>query len=189
MPIYKTSKEEILQKAAMVFRKKGYHHTSIQNLADACDLKKPHFYYYFKQGKPQIMEEVLKYIDGLMEKYVCELAYNEAYSPKLRLGKMLDRMNKFYLNGPGGCIFANTILETANVSERFKPIIKATFDKWANALQFVLQAKYEPAQAKKLAFSIIQDMEGGLMMYQLYGDEQFMKSAEARSVALLEENK
>jgi len=185
VPIYKTSKEEILQKAAMVFREKGYHHTSIQNLADACDLKKPHFYYYFKKGKPQIMEEVLKYIDGLMEKYVCELAYDEKYAPKERLAKMLNRMNKFYLNGPGGCIFANTILETANVSEAFKPIIKATFDKWATALQFVLQSKYEAEKAKKLAFSIIQDMEGGLMLFQLYKDEQFMTMAEERSVALL----
>jgi len=185
VPIYKTSKEEILEKASMVFREKGYHHTSIQNLADACGLEKPHFYYYFKKGKPQIMEEVLIYIDGLMEKYVCELAYDEKYTPKERLSKMLKRMNKFYLNGPGGCIFANTILETANVSERFKPIIIATFDKWAAALQYVLQAKYDAEKAKKLAYSIIQDMEGGLMMFQLYKDEQFMKMAEERSIALL----
>ena len=185
MPIYKTSKEEILEKAAMVFREKGYHHTSIQNLADACGLEKPHFYYYFKKGKPQLMEEVLKYMDGLMEKYVCELAYDEEHPPEKRLQKMLNRMNKFYLNGPGGCIFANTILETANVNDKFKPIIKVTFDKWAKALQFVLESKYEAEKAKKLAFSIIQDMEGGLMMYQLYTDEQFMKMAEKRSIALL----
>ncbi len=169
----------------MVFREKGYYHTSIKDLAEACELEKSHFYYYFKKGKPQIMEEVLQYIDGLMEKYVCELAYNEKYTPKERLGKMLDRMNKFYLNGPGGCIFANTILETANATEQFKPIIKATFDKWAKALKFVLSTKYEAVQAEKLAYSIIQDMEGGLMMYQLYKDEQFMKIAEERSIALL----
>jgi len=185
VPIYKTSKEEILVKASMVFREKGYHHTSIQNLAEACGLKKPHFYYYFKKGKPQLMEEVLKYIDSLMEKYICELAYDEKYTPENRLQKMLSRMNEFYLNGPGGCIFANTLLETANVSDRFKPIIKDTFDKWAKALQFVLAAKYEATEARKLAFSIIQDMEGGLMMYQLYNDEQFMKMAEERSIALL----
>ena len=169
----------------MVFREKGYYHTSIKDLAEACELKKSHFYYYFERGKPQIMEEVLQYIDGLMEKYICELAYNEKYLPKERLEKMLDRMNKFYLNGPGGCIFANTILETANATESFKPIIKATFDKWAKALKFVLISKYEDKQAEKLAFAIIQDMEGGLMMYQLYKDEQFMKIAEERSVNLL----
>jgi len=185
MPVYKTSKEEIIQKASIVFREKGYFHTSIKDLADACGLEKSHFYYYFKKGKPQIMEEVLQYIDGLMEKYVCELAYDEKYPPKERLGKMLERMNKFYLNGPGGCIFANTILETANATEQFKPIIKTTFDKWAEALKFVLASKYEDEQAKKLSFSIIQDMEGGLMMYQLYKDIQFMKIAEERSTALL----
>lgn len=186
MPVYKTSKEEILAKASMVFREKGYHHTTIKNLADACGLEKPHFYYYFKKGKPQIMEEVLKYMDDLMDKYICKLAYNEKYPPVDRLKKMLHRMNKFYLNGSGGCIFANTILETAHVNDQFKPIIKATFDKWAKALQFVLASKYETTEAKKLAFGIIQDMEGGILMYQLYGDETFPRRAEERSAALLQ---
>ena len=95
-------------------------------------------------------------------------------------------MNKFYLNGPGGCIFANTVLETANVSEQFKPIIMNTFNKWAKALQFILQTKYAAVEAKKLAFSIIQDLEGGVMMYQLFQDEEFTKLAEKRSIALLD---
>ncbi len=184
MPLYKTSKEEILVKAATVFREKGYFHTSIKDLADACGLKKPHFYYYFS-NKEELMQEVLLYVDRLMEKYVCELAYDESHPPINRLKKMLSRMNQFYLNGAGGCIFANTILETSNAEENFRPIIKATFDKWAKALQFVLQSEYEADKAKKLAFSIIQDMEGGLMMYQLYADEAFMKMAEERSISLL----
>ena len=183
MPVYKTSKAEILEKAAHVFRQKGYFHTTISDLAEACGIEKPHFYYYFK-NKKEIMEEVLKYIDDLMEKYVCEIAYNENFSPIDRLKKMIERMEQFYLRGKGGCIFGNTILETANVKEDFKPIVKATFDKWAKALQFVLQSQYEEKEAEKLAYSIIQDMQGGLMLYQLYEDDRFLKKASERSIAL-----
>ena len=186
MPVYKTSKAEILEKAAVVFREKGYFHTSIQDLAAACNVEKPHLYYYFKKGKSEMMMEVLKYVDGLMEKYICELAYNEKYSAKERLGKMLARMNKFYLTGQGGCIFANTLLETADATEIFKPIIKETFDKWAKALGFVLQEKHTEEKAMQLAYTIIQDMEGGLMMYQLYKDEKFLKLAAQRSASYLE---
>ena len=185
MPVYKTSREEILEKAANVFREKGYYHTSIEMLATACGIKKPHLYYYFKGGKEELMLEVLHYMDSLMEKYVCELAYNEKYPPENRLKKMLNRMTKFYLNGPGGCIFANTLLETANANEAFKPVIKRTFDKWSQALQHLLKNRYEADEAERLAYSIIQDMEGGLMLYQLYKKKDFLTGAEDRSVALL----
>lgn len=170
----------------MVFRERGYYHTTIKDLAEACDIKKPHLYYYFKNGKEEIMMEVLKYMDGLMEEYVCKLAYDEKHSPKSRLKKMLNRLNRFYLNGLGGCIFANTLLETANSNDNFKVLIKMTFDKWAAAIKFILQTKYEETEAEKLAYSVIQDMEGGLMMYQLYQKKEFMDLAEERSIALLD---
>lgn len=169
----------------MVFREKGYYHTSIQNLADACGLEKPHFYYYFKGGKPEIMREVLKYMDDLMEKYVCELAYDENYTPKERLRKMTQRMAKFYLNGKGGCIFGNTILETTNSKEDFGLTVKVTFDKWAKALKFILQSRYNEKESEKLAYAVIQDLQGALMLYQLYENKEFLQTAEERSVALL----
>jgi TetR/AcrR family transcriptional repressor of nem operon len=184
VPANKTSKKEILKKAAIVFRKKGYFHTTISDLATACEIEKPHFYYYFK-NKEEMMVEVLNYVDGLLEKYICDLAFDESFPPKERLSKMVERMNHHYLDGTGGCIFANTILETANVKEVFKPIVRRTFYKWAKALQFVLQSKYEENEAENLAYGIIQDLEGGLMLYQLYEDTVFMKSAAKRAIALL----
>ncbi|MEM6318929.1 MAG: TetR/AcrR family transcriptional regulator [Bacteroidota bacterium] len=185
MPVYKTSKEEILKKAAVVFRQKGYFHTSIDDLAKACGLKKPHFYYYFK-NKKELMEEVLRYVDRLMDKYICELAYDEKYSAAERLQKMLERMMKYYLTGKGGCIFGNTVLETANVNEDFKPIVKATFDNWAKAIAHILTDKYSEQEAQKMAFTIIQDLQGALVMYQLYGEDKHLVVPVERAKALLE---
>ena len=185
MPVYKTSKDKILEKAAAVFRVKGYFHTSISDLATACELEKPHFYYYFKNGKKEIMEEVLKYVDSLMEKYIWKLAYDDSYTPKDRLIKMTERLRKYYLNDKGGCIFGNTILETANTKDDFKAIITATFNKWEQALKHLFQTSYSPEKAEELAFTFIQDLQGGLMLFQLYGDVKFLELAEERSIALL----
>ena len=48
MPTIKTSKEEILQKSLLLIWEKGYHYTSIGDLAATLGMAKSHCYYYFK---------------------------------------------------------------------------------------------------------------------------------------------
>jgi len=186
MPVYKTSKIEILEKCTLVFREKGYYHTTISDLAKACAIEKPHFYYYFS-NKKHLMQEVLKYADTLLEEYICKIAYNDAYPPTARLGKMLTRQCHYFLDITGGCIFGNTILETANSDSDFKPFIQATFDKWSKAYAYVLKEKYSLEQAEELAYAIIQDFQGGMILYQLQGNAKHLKAAKRRALLLIED--
>ena len=184
MPAYKTSKTEILEKCTLVFREKGYYHTTIAELAKACNIKKPHFYYYFS-NKEHLMQEVLKYADSLLEEYICKIAYNDAYPPKARLEKMLARQYHYFLDIAGGCIFGNTILETANSDNNFKPLIRTTFNKWAKAYTYVLKEHYSMEQAEELAYAILQDFQGGMILYQLQGNTKYIESAKSRALLLL----
>jgi len=184
MPTYKTSRAELLKKCTLVFREKGYYHTTFADLAKACDIEKPHFYYYFS-SKRHLMQEVLKYSEGLVEDYICTLAYNDAFPPKARLDKMLDRQVRYFIDLKGGCIFGNTVLETANSEPSFKPFVQSTFDKWAKAFVYVLVTKYEMEKAEELAYSILQDFQGGMMFYQLQDDIKFLEAAHKRASQLL----
>jgi len=51
----------ILDKAGMLFWQKGYHSTSMKDIANACKCKPANFYNYFK-GKEDILYEVIKSI-------------------------------------------------------------------------------------------------------------------------------
>jgi len=184
MPVYKTSKAEILEKCTLVFREKGYYHTSIKELAAACDIKKPHFYYYFS-SKKHLMQEVLKHADTLVEDYMCTLAYNDDYPPKARLEKMLDRQLRYFLDFKGGCIFGNTILETAQSEPDFKPFVQSTFEKWAKAFAYVLSTQYPMEEAQDLAYFIVQDFQGGSMLYQLHGDSKYLEASKKRALQLI----
>ena len=61
MPTIKTSKEEVLQKSMLLIWQKGYHDTSIGDLAISLGMHKSHFYYYFKD-KEDLMKEILSYM-------------------------------------------------------------------------------------------------------------------------------
>ncbi len=185
MPIYKTSKAEILEKCTLVFREKGYYHTTISGLAKACGIEKPHFYYYFS-SKKHLMQEVLKYSDSLVEEYICTLAYDDTYPAKARLEKMLDRQLRYFLDFKGGCIFGNTILETANSEPDFKPFVHSTLEKWAKAFAYVFTSKFPLEEAEAAGYAIIQDFQGGAMLYQLTNESKYLQAAKTRAMKLFE---
>ena len=47
MPIQKVTKEEVVRQALLLFKKQGYHRTSMSDLATVCGLLKGSFYHYF----------------------------------------------------------------------------------------------------------------------------------------------
>ena len=66
MPVQKITREEILLKAQAVFRKQGYYHTSMNELAEACSLQKGSFYHYFP-SKESLMKEILESVQAYLK--------------------------------------------------------------------------------------------------------------------------
>ena len=54
-------KELILSEAANLFAEKGYYGLGLSELLKRCDIPKGSFYYYFPNGKIQLIQEVLEY--------------------------------------------------------------------------------------------------------------------------------
>ena len=54
-------RERILEEAEKLFSQKGYYGLSLSELLARCDIPKGSFYYYFPQGKIQLIQETLRY--------------------------------------------------------------------------------------------------------------------------------
>jgi TetR/AcrR family transcriptional regulator, transcriptional repressor for nem operon len=185
MPVLKTSKEEVILKSSQIIRQRGYASTSMNDLAKACDIQPSHFYYYFK-NKEDLMSEVLAYSAKYFQERIVIYADDLTISPTERLEKMLKRAVRLFMFGEGGCIMGNTVLETAHNDPSFLPIIKQFFDDFIVALTKVYQAKYAEEFARELAEQVVQDIEGGIMLAQLYKDERFMMKAFQRAIKHLD---
>lgn len=83
MPIQKIAREEILAKLLKVFRSRGYHHTSMTDLANALRLFKGSFYHYF-DSKETLMKEVLSSVNILPKESVFPLLMIRYYYLKQR---------------------------------------------------------------------------------------------------------
>lgn len=84
-------KELILSQAAQLFAEKGYYGLGLSELLKRCDIPKGSFYYYFPNGKIQLIQEVLEYSYRKMRSGIGSWIYGEP-SALAAFTKMLDRL-------------------------------------------------------------------------------------------------
>jgi AcrR family transcriptional regulator len=173
MPLQKITKEEIMQRSLLVFLKQGYHKTTMDDLAKACGLFKGSFYHYFS-SKEALMKAVLEASLDFVEKNVFSYAYASDLSATERLEKLFDAQQQMLLGYEGGCLFANTVLETVLVVPEFKEVLNAFFDKWENALVHIFKHEMDEDQAQKKAQHIIINIEGAMILVVLRNDNQYL---------------
>jgi TetR/AcrR family transcriptional regulator, lmrAB and yxaGH operons repressor len=176
MAIKKTSKEEILKESIKLFKDKGYYNTSMSNIADACGLIKGSIYHHFK-SKDEIGLESLKYIRNYFEENIFCIAYKNDLTSKEKIELFIKKIDEYFLNSVGGCLFGNLALELSSENVIFKDEIKSYFLSWENALMYILKDKYEDIEAKALSKGFVASLQGEIMMMNLYdSNENYLKT-------------
>lgn len=185
MPKQKTSRNEILEQAIRLFKEKGYHHTSMADISQACGLLKGSLYHYFK-NKDDIGVEALKYLHQMVVENVFSIAYLSDRSDREKLQLFVQKVDDYFLESKGGCLFGNLSLELSSKDEVFRKIIRENFMEWTEAIKQMLKAKYGEAKAEELAKEFIALTEGAVMMMNLYGNSKEYLKVGQKLVALLD---
>lgn len=176
MAIKKTSKEEILKESIKLFKYKGYYNTSMSNIADACGLIKGSIYHHFK-SKDEIGLESLKYIRNYFEENIFSIAYKNDLKSKEKIELFTKKIDEYFLNSVGGCLFGNLALELSSENVIFKDEIKSYFLSWENALMYILKDKYEDIEARALSKDFVASIQGEIMMMNLYdSNKNYLKT-------------
>ncbi len=178
MPTIKTSKEEVLQKSLLLIWQKGYHYTSIGDLATALGMHKSHFYYYFKD-KEDLMKEILSYMLEQFTQMLKRIVENTELDTAGKLQKLASKMARFYdFNGyTNGCLMANTALESVGKDYAFLPIVRKFFSTFIEYLTQIYSEKYPAEEAATMAVQAVQEFEGALLLTRLFADENYLKQA------------
>jgi AcrR family transcriptional regulator len=184
MPLQKITKEDILLRSLDVIRRQGYYNTSMENLADACGLKKGSFYHHF-ESKEALMKAILEGIRKYLNANVFSIAFEENGTEAERLSKLLSMLKKSLLSREGGCFLGNTTLETAPHVPEFADVLRGIFSDWTAALQQLYSARYAPDAAFSVARQTMMEFEGAVMMSNLYNDETILRQAYERALARL----
>lgn len=180
MPVNKTTREQIIYASTRLFRRRGYYRTSMKDLTAELKLTKGAFYHHFKD-KADLMRACLEATRELAERRVFSVVANQEVAFSERVTLMASGIRRLFSYQDGGCFVANTALETAQVEDTFLEEIRTFMEQWRTALERMLEdAGYPEKEWKERSGMLVADLEGSIVLMQVYRDETYLEKAISR---------
>jgi TetR/AcrR family transcriptional repressor of nem operon len=170
----KMDRKELLQNSLSVFKTKGFHATSISDLAQANGLLKGSLYHYI-ESKEALMEEILLALKSYYTEKVFTLAYKDSLTLEERIDRLAEEATTVFTEEEGGDFIVNIGIETLNTHPQFNRIIQEFFKEWFRAMSYLfIELGYPKKQAQIKAQIIVAEIEGSVMLTRLLKDKQFL---------------
>lgn len=151
-----------------LFRQYGYDGATLSRISEATGLGKASLYHHFPNGKEEMVETVLNYLEGWLEQNILQIL-NSPGDALFRLQQMCDRLNQLYEGGKQPCLFAILLLGSAR--DVFHAKVKVLLCAWIDAIADVL---IESGMEEKLARQRGEDaaiaIQGALILSQALED-------------------
>jgi TetR/AcrR family transcriptional repressor of nem operon len=174
------TREKILAAARLVFKRKGFAATTINDLLDAAGTTKGNLYFHFAD-KEAIGLAVLKREQQLFYQFL-DRVFAEA-TPAQGLDHFFRQvLEKQSQQGfIGGCLFGNMALEASDTSPVFTRLVQEVFNEWNARLEQHIRLAQRDRQirtdipAGDLAELVVAAIEGGIMQSRLHKSESPLK--------------
>lgn len=139
-------KEQITEQSILLFEKKGFSETSIQDIVDSLGVTKGTFYYYFSSKEELLMDIHISYIDDLNERQE-KILDDQTKNCKEKLYEIvLMLISHIDVKGPSARVFFR---EMRNLSEEHLSEIIPKRDKFRLNLQGLLEEGKEKGEFKQ----------------------------------------
>jgi TetR/AcrR family transcriptional regulator, transcriptional repressor for nem operon len=181
---YKTSRgirtrEEIIEKAAPVFNRRGYIGTSMSDLMEATGLKKGGLYNHF-ENKDELAVEALLYAICILREAIGQAVHEEdSYTDQL-LALFRVYENPLDPPIPGGCPILNTSVDCDDTHPGLLALAREAMTKFVALVEKLLVAGIECGEFKsqihphQVASFFAATLEGGIHMSRLFHDPLHM---------------
>lgn len=156
-------------RCSKVFRRYGYHGTTMDTLAAACDLTKASFYHHYP-NKESLMSDVLKWTHERVNEAMFSIAYDQSQPELKRFQDMAKRAKGLFKEDGIGCLMGVIAIDATYALPNLMPQIRSFLDVWAQALAQLFMGTMNKAAALEYAQQTVSDYEGAILVGRIYGD-------------------
>lgn len=151
-------KNDIKQKSILLFEKKGFSETSIQDIVETLGVTKGTFYYYFTSKEQLLMDIHLGYIDDLLERQGT-IRQNQ-FSNRQKLEELIALLITDIANhGPSGKVFFR---EMRHLCEDNAVEVKRKREKFRKNLEDIISEGIAQKEFRK-------ELEPGMIAFAILG--------------------
>ena len=155
-------KPTLIRSLLSIFREYGYEGASLSKISERTGLGKASLYHHFPNGKQQMAQDVLSYLEQWREDNIFIHLQSNA-SPIERLEALTYSLKQVYENGHVACILA--VLTLSEAHQTFLPQIQPVFTRLIESISVVLQdAGISEEQAFERAQDTVIRIQGSLIL-------------------------
>ena len=158
-------KELILQEASDLFAEKGYYGLGLAELLKRCEIPKGSFYYYFPNGKIQLIQEVLEYSYRKMgygithRMLICPTALASFERMVDRLADGFEQKRSF-----ASLLMSMIAIESVYLDARVQETCKRIYGQWQQLyVDFLRQHGFDEQESVVKAQAIFAMVHGSLI--------------------------
>ncbi len=185
-------RRKILEQAEHLIHLKGYHCTSLEDIAERCGMTKANLFHHFESKE----ELGLAVLDYKMESYKCDCLgpMSSAPDPIRAVSRTFSDTARF-MRGNGckaGCFVGNIALEMSDINERFRERAGRFFEQWTACLEKKLRAAraegyFGPTlKPRAAAEAVLALFEGAIMLARTRRDPEFLSRMGREACRMLE---
>ncbi len=179
MPKQKTDPQEIIKTALSIFLEKGYHNTSMADIANETGLLKGSLYHHFK-GKEDLMKAVISSIHEWYKREIFTIKDEKQFTTDQKVQALIQASEEIFFNRRGGNFMTNIAMETLNVVPEFTTMFRAFFRDFISCVKHVYAEVLPEDEAEQLAHQSISEIEGAVIMMELFNDKNYLRRAHKR---------
>ena len=168
MPPAMLTRDQVIDRLMLAFRKHGYAGASLAELSKATGLGKSSLYHHFPDGKDGMTRAVLGRLGGLLEESLFAPLRGPG-APRQRVDNMLAALDAFYRGGREACLLGG--MAGSETRDRFHEELGAIFGAWIDALAAALRdAGLPKGVARARAADAVIRIEGALILAGAMGE-------------------
>jgi TetR/AcrR family transcriptional regulator, transcriptional repressor for nem operon len=179
----KVTKGRLLEVALTLFQTKGCHNTSMDDIAKACQIKKPSIYHHI-ESRSALLCGVVDLLSTQFSEKVLVFARDETQSIKIRIENVIEAVLQFFNRGHYSCLISQLASESSEKAPDLHKRLRGFFTQWVDALKYLLQDRLGNA-ASAYAQDYISQIQGALTLSVVAGDEAIFERAVNRLSNLL----
>ena len=104
-----------------------------------------------------------------------------------RIELYIEKIDDYFLDSEGGCIFGNFALELSSEKVAFKDVIREDFQAWTDSLAIMFEEKYSKEKALSLAKEYVALTQGAIMMMNLHNSSTEYLKVGQKIISLLKD--
>lgn len=168
-------RKKLVLAATEYFTLKGYHGTSLTDIAQACNIRKASIFYHF-ESKEEIALCAIDCLRRYCEREIFQpIVYQSDAAVCERVKHFTAAIQQFYQYQPNGALPGTLATELTGVKTAFDLPIRNYFQAWISAAESLLNHFFDPALATQRAQELIAHLEGAVMLGRVYQDSSFIQ--------------